>query len=140
MTFQDVLNQTVAHWCPYKIGEVCEFQEPHSVDGQYQACRHFEHCNVQRLENSVKENEMSEWLELLFDALTHGSSSNESMLRWVHEAIKERNNLLQKLSYQLDAHEALISTNANLRHVEKMQHARIKQLEQQIHDEGAGRA
>jgi len=83
---------------------------------------------------------MSEWLELLFDALTHQSSNYEEMLRWTHEAIKERNNLLQKLSYQLDAHEALVSANANLRHIEKLQHAKIKHLEQQIHDEGPGKA
>lgn len=83
---------------------------------------------------------MSEWLELLFDALSHGSDNKETMLRWVHEAIKERNNLLQKLSYQLDAHEALVATNAHLRQIEKMQHSHIKHLEQQIHDEGAGKA
>lgn len=83
---------------------------------------------------------MSEWLELLFDALTHGNTEQEAMLRWTHEAIKERNNLLQKLSYQLDSHEAIIAANSHLRSIEKLQAAEIHRLKQQIHDEGAGRA
>lgn len=105
---------------------------------------------------------MSEWLELLFDALTNHTNdpNKETLLRWVHEAIKERNNLLQKLSYQLDAHEALLHTNAHLRGMEKAQadeihilrgvhdrqvaeihklKAQIKVLGQQVFDEGEGR-
>lgn len=80
---------------------------------------------------------MSEWLELLFDAITHSAFENkEAMLRWVHEAIKERNNLLQKLNYQLDAHEALMATNANLRHMEKASNDEVHVL-RGVHDRQA---
>ncbi len=80
---------------------------------------------------------MSEWLELLFDAITYSASENkEAMLRWTHEAIKERNNLLQKLSYQLDSHEAIIATNAHLRRIEKLQASEIHHLKQKLEGKG----
>lgn len=87
---------------------------------------------------------MSEWLELLFDAVTHWDgdcleADKAMLLRWVHEAIKERNSLLQKLNYQLDAHEAIMHANAHLRQMEKVHAAEIHKLKQQIHDEEAGR-
>lgn len=83
---------------------------------------------------------MSEWLELLLDYFEQYTGEKDHWAKnaraYVHEAIKERNNLLQKLSYQLNAHEALVATNANLRHMEKTLNDEVHVL-RGVHDRQA---
>lgn len=42
----DVLKMTMAHWCPYRIGEICEFAQPGTHEGEYVPCVHLEACRA----------------------------------------------------------------------------------------------